>query len=99
MNMELYVFATLVLIALINCAATVGVVRDAALTSTQRVFQVALVWCLPVLGALVTYFFRRFTSTQQTHRNIFDSPSIGEASSFSLSEQQGHSGGGHHDQA
>lgn len=84
--MELYVLGALLLLALINCAATVAVVRDVGLNSAQRVFQVVMVWCLPLLGAGVTFFVRRVTSAQQTHHNAFDSPSIGEGANFPVAD-------------
>lgn len=97
MNKQVYVLAGVALIALINCAATHFIIRDRGLTSIQRLYQVLLVWVLPLVGAAVTYFFRRFTSAQQTHHNIFDSQSVDGEGPLSNSQRDSHSGIGHHD--
>jgi phosphate/sulfate permease len=90
--MRLYVVGALMLVALINTATSVGVVRDAGLNPVQRVFQIVVVWFLPLLGAALTYFFRRYTSVQPTHHNVFESPSIGEGANFPVA---GHSSDHH----
>ena len=51
---------------LLNVAANIAVLRDAALTTIQRRLQVALIWILPLVGAALTFFFRRLTSAVPT---------------------------------
>ena len=53
-------------LALVNVAATVDVVRDSGLTRRQRMLQLMLIWAIPVLGAVVTFVFRRWTSAVPT---------------------------------
>ena len=64
---------TLVLVAsgvlacvLLNVAANIAVLRDVALTTVQRRLQIGLIWILPLVGATLTFFFRRVTSAVPT---------------------------------
>jgi hypothetical protein len=47
----------------INIAATIALRRDAYLERSQKAFQIALIWVVPGLGALLSFFFRRIQAT------------------------------------
>jgi hypothetical protein len=57
--MELLLSAFLILVfAAVNVWATLRVVRDQLLSTSQRSAQLALIWLLPVLGVLFVLMFR-----------------------------------------
>lgn len=91
MGTKFYLLVVMVVAALINSVATLGVIRDAGLTTAQRRYQIVLIWCAPIVGALMTYLFRRLTSEPQTHHNVYDAPSNAQAIDFGIAEHGDHS--------
>ena len=58
-NLALGLLALAVLIALVNVAVCVAVIRSGYYTSAQISAQVAIVWLVPVLGAIGVGMFLR----------------------------------------
>lgn len=58
MEFLLLAFISIVLVSL-NVKATLLITRDALSTSSQKLWQFALVWLVPVLGAVVTLAVHR----------------------------------------
>jgi hypothetical protein len=53
-------------LAVLALAAIIGVVRDAGLTSRQKLLQVVVILALPLLGPVLTWIMRRWTSSVPT---------------------------------
>jgi hypothetical protein len=77
-------------LALVNVAATVAVIRDAGLTAGQRVLQVALIWLIPLFGAVATFVFRRWTSAVPTVGGSAPTANIDEAIGLSAASPEHH---------
>lgn len=77
-------------LALVNVAATVAVIRDSGLTRHQRVLQVALIWAIPVLGAVVTFLFRRWTSAVPTVGGSAPALNVDDAIGLSAASHEHH---------
>ncbi len=58
MVLELFI-ALLVMFAALNAWATRAVFRDELSSREQRIGQLAVVWFVPVLGALLTLYLKR----------------------------------------
>ena len=77
-------------LALVNVAATVAVVRDSGLTPRQRLLQAALIWAVPVLGAVATFVFRRWTSALPTVGGSAPAINADMATTLSAASQEHH---------
>jgi hypothetical protein len=55
--MSIWMILGLFLLVVLNLLATVAVTRSTSLRFSQRVFQVALVWLLPFVGAIIIWAF------------------------------------------
>lgn len=77
-------------LTLVNVAASVAVIRDSGLTPRQRMLQIALIWAIPVLGAVVTFVFRRWTSAVPTVGGSAPALSADEATSLSAASHEHH---------
>lgn len=77
-------------LAFVNVAATVAVVRDSGLTPRQRLLQVALVWAIPVFGAVATFVFRRWTSAVPTVGGSAPAVNADEATMLSAASHEHH---------
>jgi hypothetical protein len=76
-------------LALVNIVASVAVLRVPVLSPSQRVLQLALIWFIPVIGAIVCIAFVSSQATRPTSSStvdplylpsdggVPDSPSIG----------------------
>jgi len=60
------IVCTAIALALLAIAAIIAVVRDAGLTSHQKLLQVLVILALPLLGPAVTMIMRRWTSSVPT---------------------------------
>jgi len=58
MNWDPLTIGALGLIVL-NCLVTLRVFLLKSATGIQKLTQIAIIWCLPLLGALLIYFFHR----------------------------------------
>ena len=56
---DVVLFVILVVIALMNVAATVAVRRDEYAEPRQKTLQVIIIWVIPILGALVVLAVHR----------------------------------------
>src|SRR4051812_20366351 len=90
-------FVAVLACLLVNCISTLGVVRDDGLNSIQRKFQLALIWCLPVLGVALVYVLRRLTSSAP-ERGVSVPHSIDNSIDLAVTNQMEHGGSdiGHH---
>jgi hypothetical protein len=77
-------------LTLVNVAASVAVLRDSGLTRRQRLLQLVLVWAIPVLGALATFVFRRWTSAVPTVGGSAPAISADVATSLSAASHEHH---------
>ena len=51
------VYFAIALVAVANTVASFAILRSDSLTPSQRVFQLAIVWLLPLLGAVICWAF------------------------------------------
>lgn len=63
-----YGFLTILIVVIINLAVTVKVVKSMFFTKTQKSLQIVLVWILPIIGALLIYFFHKDDETPKGPR-------------------------------
>jgi hypothetical protein len=77
-------------LALLAIAATIAVVRDAGLTSRQKLLQVVVIVALPLLGPLVTWIMRRWTSSVRTLGGSAPALNADEATGLGAASQQHH---------
>ena len=75
MELILLGFVVFILVGL-NLKATILIVRDTLSTSSQKLLQLALVWLVPVLGAVVTLAVHR--PVEQPTRQYRKNPDPGE---------------------
>jgi hypothetical protein len=92
-------YAVIVLgsLAALNLWATAKVLRDRDASRGQRAAQAAVVWLLPVVGALLVIRLKGDDADPSRHASPAN-PDAGD--DYGLSgHPQPHSGGGHHDSA
>ena len=77
-------------LVLLNIAATIAVVRDAGVTRRQKLLQAVLIWALPVLGAVATFVFRRWTSAVPTVGGAAPAMSVDTATLLSAASHEHH---------
>jgi len=58
MALELFV-VTLILLLLLDAIASYYVIQDDFSTFTQKIAQITFVWCIPILGALLTLHLKK----------------------------------------
>lgn len=68
----------LVILAALNCWASVAVARDPTLTKVQKALQILLIWLLPVLGAVAILSVRHFASRQKDRTPADSSLVVGD---------------------
>jgi hypothetical protein len=84
-----------VLLAVANVIVTVGVVSSRVYEATQKIYQVMLVWLVPVFGALVCWYVLREEKHSFRRASGLDG-TLGECD-FETGFDHGHhgDGGGH----
>jgi|GEM_PF-1671987 len=58
-NIGVMLLAGFVALFALNCVATLRTLQDVFLTRGQRIGQIAMTWCLPVVGALLVIALTR----------------------------------------
>jgi hypothetical protein len=62
----------LIALVVINTVASIFVLRASALTTQQRLLQLALIWFLPVAGAIVSIVFVSSLTPHPTSQSTID---------------------------
>jgi len=71
--------ASVALLITLNAWATLVLARDRALPAQQRVFQVAIGWFLPIVGAAVTLSARQMQASHSPGPGKFEPSTSGKA--------------------
>jgi len=92
MHWTLAVFAVLLL--MVDIAASVSAIRDPLLSGSQRMTQLALIWLVPVLGAVFCLVFRATIdrATPSFDREAFVESSGADATQLNYSSFEGPNG-------
>jgi hypothetical protein len=85
--MELFVFGLIACVLVgLNVKATILIARDTLSTLSQKSWQLALVWFVPVLGAIITLAVHK--SVAEPSRRYRESLESGEGAALSGRFQQ-----------
>ena len=60
------------ILAILNIAASAAVLRASVLSPSQRLLQLALIWFIPVIGAIVCAAFASSQATSSTSSSTID---------------------------
>jgi ABC-type nickel/cobalt efflux system permease component RcnA len=84
-----------ILWAVVNVIMTIGVASSQAYDTAQKLYQVVLIWLVPVFGALVCWYVLR--EEKHLPRQASESDGTTSDSDFEINFDHGHHGdiGGH----
>ncbi len=81
------------LIVLINTVVTIAVVRSTAYERSQKLFQLALIWLLPVVGAALSWYVLREEARSEIRNIAEGNIYIDDTDQVGNHDHSGHHGG------